>query len=182
MESSDNISKLEELNLALQSAEEKLRTILEHSTNLFYAHDTNHVLYYVSPQSEAFFGVKPEDAMKKWTTFATDNPINKKGLLYTEAAIRTGKVQAPYELELYGKGGKKIWVQVNESPIIKDGKTVAIVGSLTDITEQKNAMGKLEARNAELEKLNKLMIGRENIMVNMKKEISDLKNQLSKRK
>lgn len=182
MESSYNVSKLEELNLALKSAEERLRAILEHSTNLFYAHDTNHVLYYVSPQSEKFFGVKPEDAMKKWTTFATDNPINKKGVLYTEEAIKTGKAQIPYELELYGRNGRKIWVQVNEAPIVKDGKTVAIVGSLTDITEQKNAMAKLEARNAELEKLNKLMVGRENIMIEMKKEISDLKNKLDKRK
>ncbi|MEA3306261.1 MAG: PAS domain S-box protein, partial [Elusimicrobiota bacterium] len=52
-------------------------------------------------------------------------------------AIETGKAQGPYELELIHKNGSKVLVEVRENPIVKNGKTVAIVGALVDITAQK---------------------------------------------
>jgi len=33
--------------------------------------------------------------------------------------------------------GGTVWVEVNEIPVVKDSKTVAIVGSLVDVTEKK---------------------------------------------
>lgn len=157
---------------------EQLKYIIENSTNLFYIHDTNHVLNYVSPQSRDFFGVEPKEAMRRWTEFATDNPINEIGLKHTERAIRTGIPQPSYELELFGKGGKKIWVQVNEGPALRKGKVIGIVGSLTNITEQKAAANKIRKRTEDLEKINRFMIGRENKMVELKKEIAKLKKEL----
>jgi len=68
-----------------------------------------------------------------------DNPINEKGFELTEIAIRTGERQQPYELELEGLKGKKIFVEAREVPILKNGKTTAMVGSLTDITNRKIA-------------------------------------------
>ncbi len=124
---------------ALRESEEKLRNIVEHSTNLFYSHTVEHELTYLSPQSREFLQCEPEEAMIRWTEFATDNPVNKKGFAITEKAIRTGKRQPPYELELVGKKGKNIWVKVDEAPVVENGKTVAIVGSLTDITERRKA-------------------------------------------
>ncbi len=123
----------------LQTNEQKLRNIVENATNLFYTHTANHELTYMSPQSREFLQCEPEEAMIQWTEFATDNPINEKGFQQTEKAINTGKPQAPYELELIGKKGKIITVEVRETPLVEDGKTVAIVGSLTDITERKKA-------------------------------------------
>jgi hypothetical protein len=32
--------------------------------------------------------------------------------------------------------GNRIWLEVNEIPVVKNGKTVAIVGSLADISER----------------------------------------------
>jgi hypothetical protein len=32
--------------------------------------------------------------------------------------------------------GKRIWVEVNEIPVVRNGRTVAIAGSLIDITEK----------------------------------------------
>mgnify|MGYP000309585499 CR=1 FL=1 len=120
-----------------KETEQKLQDIVDHSTNLFYRHGPDHVLTYVSPQSEEFLGCSPEEAKQQWTEFLTDHPINKKGKEYADNAIKTGQPQPPYELQLEKKTGDKIWVRVNEAPVVEDGKTTAIVGSLTDITEQK---------------------------------------------
>ncbi|WP_440999909.1 PAS domain S-box protein [Fodinibius sp. SL11] len=120
-----------------KDTEQKLQDIVDHSTNLFYRHSPDHKLTYVSPQSEEFLGCSPEEAKQKWTKFLTDHPINKKAKKYADKAIKTGQPQPPYDLQLKKKTGEKIWVRVNEAPVVEDGKTIAIVGSLTDITEQR---------------------------------------------
>nr|WP_319393547.1 transporter substrate-binding domain-containing protein [uncultured Desulfobacter sp.] len=124
---------------ALRKNEEKLRNILENSTSMYYAHTPDHQITYVSPQCRQILHCEPDEAMTRWTEFVTDNPINLKGLEYTEKAIKTGQRQHPYELELKGDQGHKIVVEIRENPVIKNGRTVAIVGSATDITEHKKA-------------------------------------------
>ena len=125
---------------ALQENEKKLRTIIEYSNQLFYLHDTEHVLSYISPTSKVLLEYTPEEIMIKWTELATDNPINQKGVEITEKAIKTGEKQKPYLLELKKKDHTLALFQVNESPV-KDanGKVVGISGALTDVTEQTQA-------------------------------------------
>lgn len=54
--------------------------------------------------------------------------------------MRLAKKQPPYELEVINKKGKKIWVEVYETPIVQNGKTVEIVGAIVDITKRKKAL------------------------------------------
>ncbi|MCA9673661.1 MAG: response regulator [Myxococcales bacterium] len=122
-----------------REVEARLRDILEHSTNLFYAHDPAHRLVYVSPQSRAFFDCEPAEAMVRWTELISDHPANAIGVERTARAIGTGEQQPPYELELLTRTGRRPWVEVNEAPVVRDGRTVMIVGALTDITARKRA-------------------------------------------
>lgn len=124
---------------ALRESEQKLRDIIEHSTNLFYAHDTDQKIFYVSPQSRQFLDCEPGEALIHWTEFITDNPINTLGYTLTQKAIETGQRQPMYFLELRTKLGRTLRVEVREAPVVRNGKTVAIVGSLTDVTEHKRA-------------------------------------------
>jgi len=124
---------------ALRQSEERIQNIIRHSSSMFYSHTPDHVLTYVSPQSWNILGCAPEEAMVRWQEFLSDNPVNQQGIEATERAIQTGERQPPYELELITRKGRKVWVQVDESPVLQDGKTVAIVGSLTDITARKQA-------------------------------------------
>lgn len=120
-----------------KETEQKLRDILEYSTNMFYQHDTDHVLTYVSPQSKEFLGCTPEEAKVRWTEFVTDHPLNQEGYEHTQKAIETGQPQPAYPVEMKKTNGEIIWVRVNEAPIVEHGRTVAIVGSLTNITEER---------------------------------------------
>jgi PAS domain S-box-containing protein len=149
LEGITDITERKRAEAALRESEEKLRHIVENSTNLFYSHTPEHVLTYLSPQTRTLLGCEPEEAMVRWTELVTDNPVNEVGFARTQKAIATGEPQPPYELELVDKRGRKIWVEVRESPVVEDGKTVAIVGSLTDITARKranDALRKSEAR------------------------------------
>jgi PAS domain S-box-containing protein len=129
----------------LQSVQHKYRNVVEYSTNMFYQHDTQGVLTYVSPQSSWFLGYPPNKAKKKWTEFITDHPLNAIGEQKTLKAIETGEIQEPYELELFTGDDRLIWVEVHEAPIKEEGQVVGIVGSLTDITDRKRVEDDLKA-------------------------------------
>ncbi len=146
-------TELRESQRARQETERQLRNIVEHSTNVFYAQDVNHVLTYLSPRSLDFLGCEPEEALRRWTDFVTDNPLNEKGYEATQRAIETGQPQPPYELELKTKLGNILWVEVREAPVVANGKTVAIVGALTDITERKRAEAALQRSEAQYREL-----------------------------
>ncbi|MCD4679704.1 MAG: PAS domain S-box protein, partial [Bacteroidales bacterium] len=123
----------------LKKSEEKLRNILDNSTNLFYSHTSENINIYQSPQVKKILGYETEDVMIKWRGLVSDNPVNKIGFEHTEKAIRTGKPQPTYELELVHKTGRKVWVEVREAPVVEKGKAKTIVGALTDITKRKRA-------------------------------------------
>lgn len=130
---------------ALRESEARLRAIVEHSTNLFYAHTPEHVLTYVSPQCRHFLGVEPAEARRRWTDFVTDHPVNASGFASTQRAIATGRPQPPFELELQRADGGKLWVEVREAPVVEEGRTVAVVGALTDVTARRRAEEELRA-------------------------------------
>jgi two-component system, cell cycle sensor histidine kinase and response regulator CckA len=143
---------------AVEAAESgpTLQAVVEHSTNLFYTHTPDHLMTYVSPQSRTMLDCEPEEALRHWTTWLTDNPVNAKGVDATEAAIRTGSRQPAYELELRTKTGRIVWVEVNEAPIVEGGQCVQVVGALTDITERKRADRERERLHEQLRQAHKM--------------------------
>lgn len=133
-----DITEQKKAEEALKDREEKLRNIFDNSTNIvYYSHTPDNVITYISPKVKDIFGYTQEEAMVNWTTLVSDNITNKVGYQNTLKAIETGKQQSPYELEIVKKNGEKIWVEVHESPQVADGKTIGIVGSLSDITQRK---------------------------------------------
>nr|WP_321400849.1 transporter substrate-binding domain-containing protein [uncultured Desulfobacter sp.] len=130
---------------ALQISEARLKSIIENSTNLFYSHTSDHKMTFVSPQVRQYLGYEPEEVMKHWADFITDHPMNKKAIEFTREAIRTGERQPTYELEMRHKSGRKMIVEVREAPLVENGAVTAIVGSLVDITERKQAEEALRA-------------------------------------
>ncbi len=133
----------------LEESEKKLRTIIEHSNEIFYIHDTEDVFTYVSPTSKFILGYTPEELERKWTDLITTNPLNRRGIDITENALRTGKKQAPYLLEVKRKDGTRVLLEIDESPVKgPDGKVEAIAGAARDVSLQKEVEERL--RKSEL--------------------------------
>jgi len=124
--------------------EQMLTSIIEHSNEIFYLHDTHHKFIYVSPQSMQILGYTPAEMMIEWIRLLTDNPINKIGFEITEKAFATGQRQKPYLLEVFKKDGSKVMLEIEESPFKDEkGEVVGIIGAARDVTDRKQAEEKL---------------------------------------
>lgn len=151
-----DITELTNTYEALKQSEERLRQIIENTAQVFYVHDPDRVITFITPQVKTLLGFEPSELIGRFTyELLSDNPINKIASELTEIAIRTGERQRPHEAELVAKEGRKVWVEIHESPIVQHKKTIAIIGSFTDITRRKEAELLLKERQSLLDSIYK---------------------------
>jgi PAS domain S-box-containing protein len=131
-----DITSLKNEQKVLRKRDEELMLLIESGAPMYYAHTPDHRTTYVSPRIRTLLKCSRGGKKKSWTDYLTDNPANAAGLERTLRAISTGKREPPYRLEMEAGDGNRIWIEVNEIPVVKNGKTVAIVGSLQDISEK----------------------------------------------
>ncbi|MFA6002980.1 MAG: PAS domain S-box protein [Elusimicrobiota bacterium] len=127
-------------------AQDVLASYLESSGDVFYRRGPDQLLTYVSPQVKNLFGYEPREILgKTWTGVATDNPLNAHAEAATQKAFSTGLRQPPYEVEIRDKSGQTRWLGINETPISREGKVVALVGWARDVTGHRSVEAALEA-------------------------------------
>ncbi len=132
-----DITRIKHGQKAIKKKDDELMFVLESGNQMYYSHNPDHVVTFVSPRIRTLLGCRKYAGKRIWTDYLTDNPLNAAGLERTIRAISSGRREPPYRLELAGKDGHIIWVEVNEIPVVKNGKTISIVGSIVDITEKK---------------------------------------------
>jgi len=121
----------------IQKRDRELMLLVENGSQMYYSHTPDHVLDYVSPRIRTLLGCRPRSGKRLWTDHLSQNPANTAGLERTLRALASGRREPVYRLEFVTADGGTVWVEVNEIPVVKDAKTVAIVGSLVDVTEKK---------------------------------------------
>jgi PAS domain S-box-containing protein len=131
-----DITRFKHDQKALRKRDAELMLVVESGRQMYYTHTPDHVMIFVSPRIRTLLGCKPLAGKKVWTDYLTDNPVNALGLERTLRSISSGRREPPYRLEMKGRNGYTVWVEVNEIPVVRHGKTVAIAGSLEDITEK----------------------------------------------
>lgn len=142
---------------AIRKKDEELMLVVESGKTMVYSHTPEHRMVFVSPRIRALLGCRPRGGKWVWTDYLTDNPVNAAGLERTLRAIKNGRREPPYRLEMRSADGSSVWFEISEIPVVKNGKTVAIAGSMIDITEKMY----IEEGHAEAENLLKVAAERE---------------------
>jgi PAS domain S-box-containing protein len=132
-----DVTRLRREQRSIRKRDEELMLLLESGTQMYFTHSPDHTLRYVSPRIRALLGTGQRSGKRMWTDYLTDHPLNAKGLERTLKAIATGRREPPYRMEFHSRNNRKIWVEINEIPVVKNQVTVAIAGSMVDVTEKK---------------------------------------------
>ncbi len=92
---------------------------------------------YISPSVKRMLGYTPKEFLevRKKGDLLSDNPINKGARESTLKILTEGVSPGPYRAELLSKKGKRILLELRESPVIENGKVEGLIGVGRDITE-----------------------------------------------
>ena len=146
-----DITARKEAEQKLAGFAEEQGLLLAHSSDFVYRHDTRGVFTYMSPAVEQITGYSVREWMTHYTEYMTDHPVNRKVIEYTEETLRTGKQSPPYLVEVFGKGGKRILLEVNERAYHEDGRIAGIIGTARDVTERSKAEEEIRFQKTLLE-------------------------------
>jgi len=184
-----------EIERKLKESEERYRNLFESANDLIQIVDKQGKFIEVNKKWLEVLGYTKEEVknLTFWDILRQDQIPKCKGLFQR---VCGGKSLNCVETIFVSKNGKEIYVEGNVNAQFKDNKFVACRGIFRDITERKKAEEKLkrakenletevaertrelQAKVLELEKFNKVAVGRELKMVELKEEIVQLKKQL----
>ncbi|MHC1736695.1 MAG: PAS domain S-box protein [Ignavibacteriaceae bacterium] len=172
----NDISERKLKDAAIFESNEQIRLLLENSADaILLTHPRGRILK-ANAATTKIFEYSEEEIMS--TSRATIIDLTDSRLEQAlEERDRTGHFRG--ELTGQRKDGTKFPIYLSSSIFkTKGGETLTSM-IIRDITEQKRAEETIKERMAELEKFNKFMIGRENKMIMLKKEINELCRQLN---
>jgi len=152
-----------------------IKKIIENSPVGIYISDMNGKFVYGNKKAEEIVGYRKEELIGK--SFKESLLLDLNGIaraLKLLALNKLGKETGPDEFELKRKDGTSSTVIIRTKPIEIENRKF-VIGMVEDITERKKMEIELKERNEELEKVQRLTVGREIKMVQLKKEIERLK-------
>ena len=147
--------------------------------------DANGRLIRGNPAGVKIWGAEPTVPIEEYGVFkARRHPSGKEiepddwALAHT---FRKGVTIGDEQLEIDAFDGQKKIILNYTAPVLDEqGNIQGAIVVNQDITEQKKAEDALKAKMNELKRFHKLTVGREITMIELKKEVNDLLNQLGK--
>ncbi len=118
-------------------SEEKYKRLVETLSDeyIFYSHDKNGMINYISPSIKKVLGYSQDEALRNYKEFLTGHEMNRKALVHSELSLK-GILQPPFLNELYHRDGTTRIFHNTEIPVFDDsGKVSAVEGIARDITD-----------------------------------------------
>jgi PAS domain S-box-containing protein len=189
-----DITERKQMEQALQMRAREYRTLVENIPDLIVRYDPDLRRIYVNPAWEEASGLSAGEVINLPATDIprVPTPVNDEYMAKIRKALETGTLQA-LEFTWVNARGVMLYLDYVIVPEYdQDGKVVSILAVGHDITERKQAeedlcrlkdeleqrvqerTTELAAKNAELERLNRVFVGRELRMVELKEKIREL--------
>ncbi|MFA5125038.1 MAG: CHASE domain-containing protein [Patescibacteria group bacterium] len=168
----------ETITMDLRESEEKFKAIAQAIQDAIIMMDDKGLVVFWNQAAERILGYSSAEIMGKYfhKIVATEkgHQTKKNNILQFGKTGESNVIGSLLELSVKKKNGELITVELSVARVKIKGKWHA-VGVMRDITEKKKVTDALASRSEELERINKLMIGREMKMIELKKRIEDLK-------
>ncbi|MGA2239340.1 MAG: PAS domain S-box protein [Candidatus Bathyarchaeia archaeon] len=132
---------------ALHESEERFRSVAERSYDAITVTDSEGRFTFVSPSIERIVGYRPEELVGvQFHSFVPESEMPKVVRAFNR--MMKGENVEGLQLEVKRKDGSPVHIEVNGSPILKEGQVLGSQGTLRDITERKHAEAALRESEA----------------------------------
>ena len=162
---------------ALQRSERKYRTIAENVNDALIIHDFEGKIIDVNDNACVMFDQKRNKIIgEHLQKFSPEDPKNPTSPIINRLKKEKSLV---FDSQVVYRDGSIIPVTISAKLVSEEGKGV-IQSFIRDITERKKAEEELKKKNEDLERFNRIAVGRELKMVELKKEINSLLKEMEK--
>jgi len=166
----------------VENAEEKLLSILNSIRDGLVILDRTGKITDVSESLVKMGGYQREELIGKriklLTMFA---PRSLATMMINFIKVMAGSILDPYEVEATRKNGEKLYGEVSGVPLRSNGKIVGTIAVMRDVTEERRNRENLKNKIEELEKFQKITVGRELKMAELKKKVEELEKLLKQK-
>ena len=171
-----DITELKLAKESLERSEKKLRSLFAALPDIFLILDKDGRYIEIAPSSENLLYKPPSELIGKTVHEIFDKEMADKFVNLVRSTLETGKhASLDYQLEIRGN---KVWFQATTVPYEND-KVVYIA---TDITHRKESEEKIKEQLTELQRWYSVTMNREERVLELKKEVNELLQQLGKQK
>lgn len=167
-------SKLEKVLNTLRESENTLSDILVNSPDTIASVDREHRTIYINRPLPGHTAAIPAGEHICDQILLPDNGQFHDAI---EEVFISGK-PAVMEFELFPSPTKSIAIESRFSPSFFNGKVTSVIMLLSDITERKKMDRELKKILSDLERFNRVMVGREMRNIDLKRQVSRLKEEL----
>ncbi len=176
------ISERKQAMEALAESEKKYRLLADNTLDCIWQLDSELRFTYVNPAVFPMLGFTPEE----WTgtllaNHCSSKEMSKVGAIMAEELQKKETYGTTFEMWLDHKNGTNICCEIIGNVIVdENGNLLRFQGTTRDVSERKKTEDKLNKTLAEIERFNKLMIGREGRVIEIKKEVNALLAELDR--
>lgn len=129
--------------------EERYRELFENANDIIYRHELNGKLILLNHSGQQALGYSEEEVRR--LNLSQLMSVEQFGSVMrdlNEKSARGGR--SAFEIELIGKQGRRIYLEVNARLLYQDGKPIGVQGIARDVTERKAAEAALREQEEQL--------------------------------
>ncbi|MCJ7546796.1 MAG: PAS domain S-box protein [Deltaproteobacteria bacterium] len=132
-----DITERKQAEEKLRESEEKYRDLVENINDILYATDEKGIVTYVSPAIESLSGYAPSEIIgRSFFEFLYREDVPYMMEQFQRDA--SGDTE-PHEYRMVNKAGDVRWVRTSSRPLFRETRFVGFRGTMTDITDRKQA-------------------------------------------
>jgi PAS domain S-box-containing protein len=129
-----DVTEQREAERRLRESEQRFRLMVEGSEQVFfYIHDREGRFHYLSPSVRDVIGYDAEDLLGRSYEEILDEDQEEVRRL-TDRALMEGIKQQPYRAAVRNPAGRRVVLEIVETPRIRDGEVIGMRGFARDIT------------------------------------------------